>query len=96
MAWTLWPGYRTEWYVVALYILGRLTAPVMWFFIAEGYHYTRSVKKYAFIQLGIFLTENTKMRCISAGGQWPPLRTAPLPIPTYRGVLCNISKGLSF
>ena len=47
LTWTLWPGYRTEWYVVALHILGRLTAPIMWFFIAEGYHHTRSVKKYA-------------------------------------------------
>lgn len=47
LAWTVWPGYRTEWYVVALHILGRLTAPIMWFFIAEGYHHTRSVKKYA-------------------------------------------------
>lgn len=47
LVWTLWPGYRTEWYVIGLHILGRLTAPIMWFFIAEGYHHTRSVKKYA-------------------------------------------------
>jgi hypothetical protein len=33
--------------VIGLHILGRLTAPIMWFFIAEGYHHTRSVKKYA-------------------------------------------------
>lgn len=32
---------------------GRLTAPIMCFFISEGYHYTRDLKKY-FIRLGIF------------------------------------------
>ena len=47
LAWTLWPGYSLEWWVMGIHILGRLTAPIMWFFIAEGYHYTRNVKKYA-------------------------------------------------
>lgn len=47
LAWTLWPGYSREWWVMGIHILGRLTAPIMWFFIAEGYHYTRNVKKYA-------------------------------------------------
>ena len=47
LIWTLFPGYSTQWYVVLCHILGRLTAPIMWFFIAEGYHHTRSVKKYA-------------------------------------------------
>ena len=30
-----------------LHIIGRLTAPIMFFFIAEGYRHTRSVWKYA-------------------------------------------------
>lgn len=47
LAWTLFPGYNTAWYAVGLHILGRLTAPIMWFFIVEGYAHTRSVKKYA-------------------------------------------------
>lgn len=47
LTWTLWPGYSTEWFVVLFHILGRLTAPIMWFFIVEGYYHTRSVKKYA-------------------------------------------------
>lgn len=46
LAWTLFPGYSQEWYVILCHILGRLTAPIMWFFIAEGYHYTRDVKAY--------------------------------------------------
>lgn len=47
LTWTLYPGYSTEWFVVLFHIIGRLTAPIMWFFIAEGYHYTRDIKKYA-------------------------------------------------
>ncbi|MGN0278390.1 MAG: TraX family protein [Lachnospiraceae bacterium] len=47
LTWTLWPGYVTDWWVVLLHIIGRLTAPIMWFFIAEGYHYTHDFGKYA-------------------------------------------------
>ena len=42
----VFPGYPTHWWIIACHIVGRLTAPIMWFFIAEGYHYTRNVKKY--------------------------------------------------
>lgn len=47
LAWTLFPGYSRVWWVMLIHIFGRLTAPIMWFFIAEGYHHTRNVKKYA-------------------------------------------------
>lgn len=47
LIWTVFPGYSTQWYVVLCHIIGRLTAPIMWFFIAEGYYHTHSVKKYA-------------------------------------------------
>jgi len=43
----LWPGYAHVSWLLALHLIGRLTAPMMWFFIVEGYHHTRSVKKYA-------------------------------------------------
>ena len=46
LTWLFFPGFHTEWYVIALHILGRLTAPIMWFFIAEGCRYTRDIKKY--------------------------------------------------
>lgn len=36
-----------------MHVIGRMTAPIMCFFIAEGYHYTRNVKKYL-LRLGIF------------------------------------------
>ena len=43
----IYPGYPTDWRIVLLHIIGRLAAPIFWFFIAEGYHYTRDWKKYA-------------------------------------------------
>lgn len=46
VTWAVFPGMNTTWYVYCLHIIGRLTAPIMWFFIAEGYHYTHDVKKY--------------------------------------------------
>lgn len=30
-----------------MHIIGRLTAPIMCFFLAEGYHYTHNIQKYA-------------------------------------------------
>lgn len=47
LVWTICPGYSTVWWVILCHIIGRLTAPIMWFFIAEGYHYTHDRKKYA-------------------------------------------------
>lgn len=47
LTWTVIPGYSKIWWVLLLHLIGRLTAPIMWFFIAEGYHYTHNLKKYA-------------------------------------------------
>ena len=46
IAWLLFPGYPTDPLPIILHIIGRLTCPIMCFFIAEGYHYTRDIKKY--------------------------------------------------
>lgn len=46
VTWILWPGYDTHWWVIVLHIIGRITAPIMWFFVAEGYYYTRDLRKY--------------------------------------------------
>jgi len=46
LAWLFFPGFQRVWYVYLLHIIGRLTAPIMWFFIAEGSYYTKNPKKY--------------------------------------------------
>lgn len=43
----IFPNYPTDRWIIGLHIIGRLTAPIMWFMIAEGYHYTHNIKKYA-------------------------------------------------
>ena len=47
LTWVFFPGTQKLWYVLLLHVIGRLTAPIMWFFIAEGCHYTHDIKKYA-------------------------------------------------
>ena len=46
LTWAFFPGYQQVWWVFALHIIGRLTAPIMWFFIAEGCFYTHDKRKY--------------------------------------------------
>lgn len=45
VTWLLFPGCQKIWWVMLLHAIGRLTAPIMWFFITEGFHYTRDWKK---------------------------------------------------
>lgn len=46
IAWAVFPGFSHNGIAVVLHIIGRITCPVMCYFIAEGYHYTRDVRKY--------------------------------------------------
>ena len=46
LTWLFFPGFQRVWYVYLLHIIGRLTAPIMWFFIAEGSYYTKNPKRY--------------------------------------------------
>lgn len=49
----IYPGFPLEPVPFVLHFIGRLTAPIMWFFVCEGYHYTKSRRKYM-TRLGIF------------------------------------------
>ena len=46
ITWCVFPGYVAEPFVITLHIIGRITCPIMCYFIAEGYHYTKDVDKY--------------------------------------------------
>ena len=52
IAWAVFPGYPKEVLPMVMHIVGRLTCPIMCYFIAEGYHYTRDINKYT---LRVFL-----------------------------------------
>ena len=36
----IWPDYPRDWWILLLHIIGRMAAPIFWFMVAEGYHYT--------------------------------------------------------
>lgn len=42
----VFPNYPKDWWILLLHVIGRLTAPTMWFLISEGYYYTHDLKKY--------------------------------------------------
>ena len=46
IAWAVWPGYPREFLPLLLHLIGRITCPIMCYFIAEGFHYTRNIRKY--------------------------------------------------
>lgn len=41
-----YPGFPAQPLPVVMHLIGRLTAPIMWFFVGEGFYYTSNVKKY--------------------------------------------------
>ena len=53
IAWLVFPGYSNEFLPALLHIIGRLTCPIMCYFIAEGYHYTKNINKYT-LRLFVF------------------------------------------
>ena len=46
IAWFLFPGYPKEAIPIVMHVIGRITCPIMCYFIAEGYHYTKNIDKY--------------------------------------------------
>lgn len=48
IAWAMFDGYPSTLLPLVMHIIGRLTCPIMCYFIAEGYHYTRNINKYTF------------------------------------------------
>ncbi|MDE6718427.1 MAG: conjugal transfer protein TraX, partial [Treponemataceae bacterium] len=70
----IYPGFPANPVAIFLHIVGRLTAPIMWFFICEGYHYTRDRKKYA-LRLFAFAIISHFAYCFAFGINVIPFRT---------------------
>ncbi|MBR4863032.1 MAG: conjugal transfer protein TraX [Oscillospiraceae bacterium] len=48
IAWMVFPGYPHSWLPLLLHTIGRITCPIMCYFIAEGYHHTKNISRYTF------------------------------------------------
>ncbi|MCM1533714.1 MAG: conjugal transfer protein TraX [Corallococcus sp.] len=46
LAWAIWQGFSTNGIALTMHIIGRLTCPIMCYFIAEGYCHTKNLKRY--------------------------------------------------
>ena len=46
IAWLVFPGYPSDVLPIVLHMIGRITCPIMCYFIAEGYHHTKNITKY--------------------------------------------------
>ena len=44
--WAFYPGFPVEPIPIFLHVIGRLTCPIMCYFIAEGYFHTKDINKY--------------------------------------------------
>ena len=53
IAWAVYPGYPLQILPLLMHLIGRITCPIMCYFIAEGAHYTRNIRNYT-LRLFIF------------------------------------------
>ncbi len=64
-------GYDGTWYLLGR-LISRLTAPIMCFFLAEGFRFTHNVKNYT-TRLGIFAAVSHLPFLFFETGQWSPI-----------------------
>lgn len=67
----LFPGFPTHPVALALHLIGRLTAPIMWFFICEGFHYTGNLGKYL-LRMLLFAVISHFAYCFAFGISFVP------------------------
>lgn len=70
----IYPGFPAVPAAILLHIIGRLTAPIMWFFISEGFHYTHDIRKYL-LRLGGFAVISHFAYCFAFGIDPVPFRS---------------------
>lgn len=90
LTWVIFPGYQTNAGILLLHSIGRLTAPIMCFFIAEGYYYTHDRKRYA-ARLFLFALISHFAYNFAFGIPFVPFRTG---IFNQTGVMWALAWGL--
>lgn len=73
----LYPGIPNNIITNILHIIGRLTAPIMFFFICEGFFYTKNLKKYI-TRLFAFALISHFAYCFSFGINYIPFSTGEI------------------
>ena len=73
----LYPGMPNNIIPNILHIIGRLTAPIMFFFICEGFYYTKNLKKYI-TRLFIFSLISHFAYCFAFGINYIPFSTGAI------------------
>ena len=84
IAWLIFPGYPAQPLPLLLHAIGRITCPIMCYFIAEGYHHTKNIRKYT-SRLFVFAIIS-HFAYIFASGDFVGWRSF---IPFYYGNLLN-------
>lgn len=67
----IYPGFPGEPVALSLHIIGRLTAPIMWFFICEGFYHTRNLRKYL-LRMFVFAVISHFAYCFAFGISFMP------------------------
>lgn len=90
LTWVIFPGYQTNPGILLLHTIGRITAPTMCYFIAEGYHYTHDLKRYA-ARLFVFAVISHFAYNFAFGIPFIPFRTTAF---NQTGVMWALAWGL--
>ena len=73
----IYPGMPNNIICVIMHLIGRLTAPIMFFFICEGFFYTKNLKKYI-SRLFIFSIISHFAYCFAFGTNFIPFSTGEI------------------
>ena len=68
----MYPGFPNNTIAIMLHLFGRLTAPIMWFFICEGFYHTKNLKKYLARMFGFAFVSHFAY-CFAFGISYVPL-----------------------
>ena len=70
----LFPGFPVAPAAILLHAIGRLTAPIMWFFLCEGFFYTHNLRKYL-TRMFLFAIVSHFAYCFAFGIPYLPFST---------------------
>lgn len=73
----LFPCFPANPIAIIMHLIGRITAPIMWFFICEGFHYTHNLKKYI-ARMAVFAVISHFAYCFAFGINFIPFSSGEI------------------